>query len=139
MLTHTTVATLPPNSLLPILTSLINSRPELKNAVLDLIPRPTVEMAVQAIAQSSKKLKDAYPYSNASTFSSTSTTSFGFGSATAQRGGFGFGNFSRTGSSSFGHSSTSQGQNGGMRDEYIVSRLRPHISDFVSASFSYLP
>lgn len=33
----------------------------------------------------------------------------------------------------------SSGQTGGMRDEYIVSRLRPHISDFVSACFSYLP
>ena len=26
-----------------------------------------------------------------------------------------------------------------MRDEYIVSRLRPHIQDFVSACLSYLP
>lgn len=26
-----------------------------------------------------------------------------------------------------------------MRDEYILSRLRPHISDYVSACFSYLP
>jgi hypothetical protein len=26
-----------------------------------------------------------------------------------------------------------------MRDEYIISRLRPHISDFVSACLSYLP
>lgn len=133
------LATLPPHSLLPILTSLINARPELKSAVLDLIPRPTVDMAVQAIAQSSKKLKDAYPYSNASTFASTSTTTFGFGSASAQRGGFGFGSVSRTGSTSFAYANPSQGQNGGMRDEYVVSRLRPHISDFVSASFSYLP
>lgn len=26
-----------------------------------------------------------------------------------------------------------------MRDEYILSRLRPHISEYVSACFSYLP
>jgi hypothetical protein len=28
---------------------------------------------------------------------------------------------------------------GGMRDSYIISRLRPHISEFVSACMSYLP
>ena len=26
-----------------------------------------------------------------------------------------------------------------MRESYVISRLRPHISDFVSACFSYLP
>lgn len=135
-------ATLPPQSLLPILASLINAQPSLKTAVLDLIPRPTVDMAVQAIAQSAKKLKDAYPYSNASSFASTSTTSFGFGSASSTRSsafGHSTSGFGRTSSNMPGQGSSSNGQNGGMRDEYIVSRLRPHISDFVSACFSYLP
>jgi hypothetical protein len=29
--------------------------------------------------------------------------------------------------------------NSGMRDSYIISRLRPHITEFVAACFSYLP
>jgi len=134
------LATLPPQSLLPILTSLISAQPSLKPAVLELIPRPTVDTAVQAIAQSAKKLKDAYPYSNTSSFTSSSITSFGFGStSTSQRSsGFGLG---RSGSHQllFGQTNVNNNQHGGMREEYIVSRLRPHISDFVAACFSYLP
>ena len=30
-------------------------------------------------------------------------------------------------------------QSTGMREEYIISRLRPHVQEFVSACFSYLP
>ncbi|KIK70900.1 hypothetical protein GYMLUDRAFT_32976 [Collybiopsis luxurians FD-317 M1] len=108
------LATLPPQSLLPILTSLIRSQPSLKSAILPLIPRPTVETATQALADSSKKLREAYPYSNNSPFSSPSFA-FGFGAA--------------PGSSS----------GGGMRDSYIQSRLRPHISEFASTCMSYLP
>ncbi|KAJ3790907.1 hypothetical protein GGU10DRAFT_424720 [Lentinula aff. detonsa] len=106
------LATLPPQSLLPILTSLIKSQPSLKSAILPLIPRPTVETATQALAESSKKLREAYPYSNNAPFSSS--TSFGFG---------------------FGATSSS----GGMRDSYIQSRLRPHINEFVSTFTSYRP
>jgi hypothetical protein len=58
--------------------------------------------------------------------------------------GFGFG--SRV--NSFGtptqppghHLETSTGgHTGGMRDSYIISRLRPHIHEFISACMSYLP
>jgi Cut8, nuclear proteasome tether protein len=134
------VATLPPQSLLPILTSLISAQPSLKHAVLELIPRPTVDTAVQAIAQSAKKLRDAYPYSNSSSFASSSITSFGFGSTSTSHRSSGFG-YGRSGSHQllFGHTNANSSQHGGMREEYIVSRLRPHISDFVSACFSYLP
>ena len=47
----------------------------------------------------------------------------------------GFGRVTQFGIAS---SSTGHGSNG-MRDEYILSRLRPHISEYVSACYSYLP
>jgi len=137
------LASLPPQSLLPILTALIDSQPSLKPTVLSLIPRPTVESAVQALAQSAKKLKEAYPYSNTSSFSATPSSSFGFGTSLNPRSST-FGampssaGFSRA--SQFGTTSSSTSHGGtGMRDEYILSRLRPHISEYVSACFSYLP
>ncbi|KAE9408178.1 hypothetical protein BT96DRAFT_914139 [Gymnopus androsaceus JB14] len=113
------LATLPPQSLLPILTSLIKAHPSLKSAILPLIPRPTVETATQALADSSKKLREAYPYSNNAPFSQPSSSSSYFG--------FGFGNAPTNASS------------GGMRESYIQSRLRPHINEFVSTCNSYLP
>lgn len=122
MIDQNATATLPPQSLLPILTSLIKSHPSLKSAILPLIPRPTVETATQALAESSKKLREAYPYSNSTSFSqpqASSSSSFGFG--------FGFGNTSAANNA------------GGMRDSYIQSRLRPHINEFVSTCISYLP
>lgn len=102
-----------------------------------------MESAVQALAQSAKKLRDAYPYSNTSPFSTTPSSSFGFGTALNPRSSTfgampssaGFGRQSQFGAAS---SPSNHGTNG-MRDEYILSRLRPHISDYVSACFSYLP
>jgi hypothetical protein len=146
-------ASLPPQSLLPLLTALLNAQPSLKSAILPLIPPPTLETVVQILAHSAKKLRDAYPYSNAATPSgspspiSSPTTSFGFGS------GFGsarpstsvFGSsplgFGRSAQSSmFGQLQISHStNNGGMRDSYILSRLRPHITEFVSTCMSYLP
>lgn len=117
------VASLPPQSLLPLLTSLLNAQPALKSIILPLIPRPTLETAIQALAQSAKKLRDAYPYSNISAFSQSGpSTSFGVGRTSNQP--------------TFPNPHHG---NGGMRDSYIVSRLRPHISEFVSACMSYLP
>ena len=55
-------ASLPPSSLLPLLTSLITERPELKPVILSLIPRPTLDTAIQAVNEGAKKLKEAYPY-----------------------------------------------------------------------------
>ncbi|KAL0578731.1 hypothetical protein V5O48_003287 [Marasmius crinis-equi] len=118
------LASLPPQSLLPILTSLIEQQPSLKPVVLSLIPRPTLESAIQALEASAKKLRDAYPYSNNAPFAQTNP-SIGFG--------FGFGG-------GFNNPPAHQAQQaGGMRDSYILSRLRPHISEFVNATTSYLP
>ena len=102
-----------------------------------------MESAVQALAQSAKKLRDAYPYSNTSTFSATPSSSFGFGTTLNPRSSTfgampspaGIGRAPQFGAAS---SPTNHGSNG-MRDEYILSRLRPHISEYVSACFSYLP
>jgi hypothetical protein len=107
--------------------------------VLPLIPRPTLDAANHAISTSAKKLRDAFPYSNTPTFSSTpSSSSFlGFGSAQRSNAASAWGT-----SSSFGSStshSTSPSQTQGMRDDYILSRLAPHISDFISTCMTYLP
>ena len=118
--------------------ALIDSQSSLKPTVLSPIPRSTLESAVQALAQSAKKLRDAYPYSNTS--SSATPSSFGFSTTLNPRSSAfgampssaGFGRASQFGAST-GHGSN------GMRDEYILSRLRPHISEYVSACFSYLP
>lgn len=139
-------ATLPPTALLPILSSVLQTHPALKPLVVSLIPRPTVDTALQALAQSAKKLKDAYPYSNhpqQSMTNSTSSTPFSFGSTHRPGGfgasslGFGFGHPQGT-DSVFSHHHTAQPTQG-MRDDYILSRLRPHISEFVSTCFTYLP
>ncbi|PFH50800.1 hypothetical protein AMATHDRAFT_60453 [Amanita thiersii Skay4041] len=94
------LASLPPQSLLPLLNALLHAHPSLKSSVLHLIPRPTLEVAIQALAQAARKLRDAYPYSNVSSPSHTGS---------------------------------------GMRDSYVLSRLRPPISEFVSTCFSYFP
>lgn len=65
------------------------------------------------LAQSAKKLRDAYPYSN------------GFGRPTQL--------------SMFGQTQSQANSGGGMRDSYITSRLGPHITEFVSTCMSYLP
>ncbi|KAI0033417.1 hypothetical protein K488DRAFT_84949 [Vararia minispora EC-137] len=128
------LASLPPESLLPLLTSLINSQPSLRTAVLSLIPRPSVDTAVQAVAQSAKRLRDAYPYSTTASLSSSPFgLGFGFNSRpTAFGSPMGFGRPSPP--PHFQHSDTS----GGMRDEYIISRLQPHIQEFASTCLSYL-
>ncbi|OBZ78683.1 hypothetical protein A0H81_00817 [Grifola frondosa] len=137
------LASLPPQSLLPLLTSLLSAHPSLKPVVLSLIPRPTLDTALQALATSAHKLRDAYPYSSPPFSQAGLASTFGgfgggFGSnksnTSASTTGFGFGRL--TAGPSFGHPHSN---NTGMRDEYIISRLRPHISDFVSACFSYLP
>lgn len=55
-------ASLPPQSLLPLLLSLLKEQPSLKDTILPLIPRPTLETAVHALAQSAKRLNDAQPF-----------------------------------------------------------------------------
>ncbi|KAL1951568.1 hypothetical protein VTO73DRAFT_717 [Trametes versicolor] len=134
------LASLPPQSLLPLLSSLLAAQPSLKPTILSLIPRPTLDAALESLSISAQKLKDAYPYSN-SAFAQPGaawggTGGFGGRAGTASfNTGFGFG--SRTGAGpSFGATTNAPG---GMRDEYILSRIQPHIQDFVSACLSYLP
>jgi hypothetical protein len=130
------LASLPPQSLLPILTSLLDTNPALKTSVLSLIPRPSIETAIEALNRSSKKLRDAYPYS---TTGPVATTGFGFGSVgvkapslSQSNTSFGFGR-----SQSFGQPPpTAQGT---MRDTYIASRLQTHITEFIAACMAYLP
>ncbi|KAI0686812.1 hypothetical protein BC835DRAFT_1287328 [Cytidiella melzeri] len=136
------LASLPPETLLPLLTSLISTLPVLKPTVLSLIPRPTLTTATQAVIKSSKKLHDAYPYSTQSLPAGSSLFSAGatdFGSSRSSNlSGLSSFTFSRS-PTPFGGSFGSDSQGSGMRQEYIVSRLRPHIHDFVSSCFSYLP
>ncbi|KAJ7706264.1 hypothetical protein B0H17DRAFT_973352 [Mycena rosella] len=129
------LASLPSQSLLPLLTSLISAQPALKSIILPLIPRPTIDTAIHALAASARKLRDAYPYSANSSASqpvSPGAAGFGFGS-------------SRPVFSAFGRSPAPQPQSafaqgsGGMRDSYILSRLQPHILEFVAACMSYMP
>ncbi|KAI0778448.1 hypothetical protein BD413DRAFT_660735 [Trametes elegans] len=134
------LASLPPQSLLPLLTSLISAQPSLKPTVLSLIPRPTLDAALNSLANAAQKLKDAYPYSNTlfsqPGWNNPGTYGSGRQAASSFSAGFGFGN-RPGGTPGFGGSSSAAG--GGMRDEYILSRIRPHIQDFVSACLSYLP
>jgi hypothetical protein len=92
---------------------LLKSRPELKSDVLSFLPKPTLETALQAIELAAKALRDAYPYASAP----SNAVSFGFGSSMQQA-----------------HSNQ-----GGMRDSYIISRIQPQITEFVSCCMSYLP
>ena len=108
---------------MPLLNSLLNVQPCLKTIILSLIPRPSLETAIQALGQSSKKLRDAYPYSNPSSISfSGPSTTFGFGKPSHSH-----------------NQPTFASTNTGMRDSYVISRLRPHIAEFVSTCLSYLP
>ncbi|KAF8168191.1 hypothetical protein B0H34DRAFT_50590 [Crassisporium funariophilum] len=118
------LASLPPQSLLPLLSSLLKAQPSLKSTILPLIPRPTLDTAIQALALSAKRLREAYPYSN---------------SPTLPQPAFGLARISQH--SAFGQSSqtTLHPNQSGMRDSYIISRLRPHVNDFVSSCISYLP
>lgn len=119
---------------MPLLNSLINAQPSLKSLILPLIPRPTLDTAIQALEQSARKLRDAYPYSNTPSFSSVSaTTSLGFGFGfNSQRSSFGS-------NMDYDHRHSGANEGSGMRESYILSRLRPHIHEFVSACMSYVP
>ena len=108
---------------MPLLSSLLKVQPALKSTILPLIPRPTLETAIQALAQSAKRLREAYPYSSPPAFSQAAPS---FGSTTRP-----------SEQPAFGHSA--HGNHSGMRDAYIISRLRPHVTDFVSSCMSYLP
>ena len=99
-----------------MLTALVTQQPQLKRTILNLIPRPTLESALQTLATAAKKLSDAYPYSGPQAPAPT----FGFGASAP---------------SPFAQPQQHQP----MRDSYITDRLRPHVAEFVSACTSYLP
>ncbi|KAJ7071107.1 hypothetical protein C8F01DRAFT_1216753 [Mycena amicta] len=103
------LASLPSQSLLPLLTALLSAQPSLKATVLSLIPRPTLEIALQALSASARRLRDAYPYST----NLPPTFTGGFPRAPSQP--------------------------PPMRDSYVSSRLRTHVADFATACISYLP
>ncbi|EGO05013.1 hypothetical protein SERLA73DRAFT_174053 [Serpula lacrymans var. lacrymans S7.3] len=137
------LAGLPPHSLLTLLNSLIHAKPSLKSFMMPLIPRPTLDMAIQALALSAKKLRDAYPYSNAYICSpaASSTTSFGFAP------GGSYNRFASSGNSEDDFArlvsppinpSNMHGRSG-IRESYIITRIQPHMQEFVSTSMSYLP
>lgn len=134
MLINGILASLPPQSLLPLLNSLLTSQPALKKSILPLIPRPTLDTALETLSQSAKKLRDAFPYSNMPFGPMGATGSLGFGSSFNSSRVSGLGAFGRPPQTTGGSGHTS-----GMRDSYILSRLRPHIDEFVSACMSYLP
>lgn len=126
------LASLPPGSHLTILTSLITKHPGLKSIILPLIPRPTLDAAVQAINTSAKKIRDAHPYSQPSP---AIGFGFGFGSPQPPRTGLpAFG-------SALGHSASTpsaSSSSSSMRDGYVQSRLRPVVAEFASTARSYL-
>lgn len=108
--------------------------------MLSLIPRPTLDTATQAIERSARKLLDAFPYSAAPGIPGQVSTPFnsaatGFGAQKVST----FGGFGSSRPSPFGHPPQDHSHTAGMRDEYILSRLRPHVQEFVSACSSYLP
>ncbi|KAH7883511.1 hypothetical protein F5I97DRAFT_1958330 [Phlebopus sp. FC_14] len=125
---------LPAQSLLPLLNAMIDAQPSLKTLILPLIPRPSVEMAIQALDECARKLREAYPYSTVPTFSSAcATTSLGFGFG-SQRCGY------ADDSARPGYErNDGLGDGSAMRESYVLSRLRPHIEEFVSTCMSYVP
>ena len=118
--------------------ALLREQPGLKPLVLSLLPRPTLETALEALALASKTLREAYPYSAPPSIPSSS---FGFGNTggtfTSRTLNTAFGSVGRSLPQS--QSSQTNPNSGSMRESYVISRLRPHISDFVSACYSYLP
>ncbi|KAF7436731.1 hypothetical protein PC9H_003564 [Pleurotus ostreatus] len=136
------LASLPSQSLLPILTSLIRVNPSLKSLILPLIPRPTMETAIQALAASAKKLRDAYPYHNPSTFTPSqppaASLGFGFGLSASNRSGM-IHAYQSQPSIADDWDKVPSTNSGGMRESYVLSRLTPHINDFVAVAVAYLP
>lgn len=132
---------MPSESLLPILTALVKQQPTLKSSILPLIPRPTLDTALEALSSAAKQLRDAYPYSNAPS-SQPSPTPGGFAPSFAFRGGFGsFGSATpvRPHSVQSPFAAQSSISNGAMRPQYVQDRIGPAVTKFVGACHTYLP
>lgn len=112
------LALLPPQSLVPLISSLLKDNPSLKSNVLSHMPRPSLESALQALSQSSSKLKNALPYSS---------SGFAFGSSSGSTGVPRIGLFS------------APMETPSMRDSYVQSRIAPHLTEFTTNVQSVLP
>ncbi|KAF8321690.1 hypothetical protein DL93DRAFT_2124148 [Clavulina sp. PMI_390] len=136
------LASLPPASHLAILTSLMTKHPGLRNLILPLIPRPSLDVAVQALNAASRKIRDAHPYSQPA---QPPSLGFGFGfggpmTPLASSSGFGSA-LSSPISGSLGSPSgpgSSGGNGSSVRDGYVQNRLRPVVAEFASTARSYL-
>lgn len=125
------LASLPSQSLLPILTSLLSEHPNLRPLILSKIPRPTLATAVAALNRAAKRLRDEYPYSAPS-------TSF----ATQQHSGFSIFESNpyitkRANTDASGNDGPDFGRPS-QRDRYILDRLRPAVEEYVSTVLSYM-
>lgn len=124
-------ASLPSQSLLPILTSLLSEHPNLKPIILSKIPRPTLAAAISAVNRAAKKLRDEHPYSAPSTlFPFQQPTGFS-----------GFENHPYSTKRPNMAASASTGSDYGrtlQRDQYVLDRLRPVVNEYVSTVSSYL-
>ncbi|CAG7850325.1 SubName: Full=Uncharacterized protein {ECO:0000313/EMBL:CCA70924.1} [Serendipita indica DSM 11827] len=155
------LANLPLSSYPAMIQTLLEKDPSVTKLLISVIPRPSADMAREAIVQATKKLRDAVPYSAASSArsnggASTSASALGLTSAGGNSLGLsasgstslGFGALS-LGSSTigldfgFGPSAATPSANSavssGQRDAYVLDRLRPAIQDFLSTVHAYLP
>lgn len=105
----------------------------MRGIILPLIPRPTLDAAVQAINAAAKKIRDAHPYSQPAPASIG--IGFGFGASQPNRTSTLFGS-ALPGSLS---SASSKGSTSGIRAGYVQNRLRPVVAEFASTAQSYLP
>lgn len=103
--------------------SLLRQQPSLKPILLSLIPRPTLAAALQVLTDASKTLRDAYPYSMPQSRTNSEFESHHDSNS-----------FAREVSQS-----SAVERSSAMRESYVLSRLRPHISEFMATCFSYLP
>lgn len=135
MISSSLTASLPPASHLTILTSLITKHPGLKSLIIPLIPRPTLDAAIQALNAAAKKIKDAHPYSQPAP-----SVGFGFGFGSPQLPPSGLSSFGSAVSSTNSTPSTSSAgsSSSGIRDGYVQNRLRPVVAEFASTARSYL-
>jgi len=115
------LALLPPQSLVPLITSLLKEHPSLKSTLLSSMPRPSIESALHALSQSSSKLKNALPYSS---------PGFAFTSSAETNPSPRHSSFSSMAPATHTHS---------MRDSYIQSRIGPHLTEFTTNVQSVLP
>src|ERR1700761_7708752 len=110
---------LPQQSLLPLLVSLVNKQPEIKSALVTLMPRPSLESALQLLNQAAARLREAHPFSAAPTRPSSR------------------GQIARTSHLQYEFSQIPNRDTS--RDAYTQSWITPHLTEFVTTVVSSLP